>query len=340
MRHRLPGVPPLLSLGRRLLLALVGLPLVLAAGGCGGEDGAEGGGEPDSVSLEAVQAGQPRTVEVPEALVRHLGPDTIRGHRVDGGVSYTYLWSAKGPWALHLLGVDLGRCELDLEVLRAEGPEGGPARRTVTELLEAVTEGALAAVNADFFTPEGVPLGFEVADGRARLRSPRPAFAWRPGQAPWVGDPTPGPDSVIDVGWPLSLREPDPEAELVAGFPALLADGARVDDLSVSERPGFAASRHPRTAVAWDREPDVLWIVVVDGRRPGYSEGMTLPELATVLEALGVEEALNLDGGGSSVMVVEGRAVSRPSDEEGERPVANALAVVRDSTACRARAPR
>lgn len=310
------------------------LPLLVLAGACVAEDGSEREREPDSVSLEAVQARQPRSVEIPDTLARHLGVDTIRGHRVDEGVSYTYVWSAKGPWAVHLLGVDLRRCELDLEVLRAEGPEEGPARQTVTELLAGVAEGALAAVNADFFTPEGVPLGFEIAGGRARLRSPRPAFVWRPGQAPWVGDPTPGPDSVIDAGWPVSLREPDPETELVAGFPELLDEGARVGDLGVSERPGFAASRHPRTAVAWDREPDVLWIVVVDGRQPGYSEGMTLPELTAVLEALGVEEALNLDGGGSSVMVVEGRAMSRPSDEEGERPVANALAVVRDSTAC------
>ncbi len=77
------------------------------------------------------------------------------------------------------------------------------------------------------------------------------------------------------------------------------------------------------------------WVVVVDGRQPDYSVGMTLPELAALFEALGVEEAINLDGGGSSVMVVDGAKVSRPSDAAGERPVVNALGVRRDSAFCR-----
>ena len=61
---------------------------------------------------------------------------------------------------------------------------------------------------------------------------------------------------------------------------------------------------------------------------------MTLPELTTLLEALGVTEALNLDGGGSSVMVVRGTALNRPSDAEGERAVVNALALERDFSGC------
>jgi exopolysaccharide biosynthesis protein len=62
---------------------------------------------------------------------------------------------------------------------------------------------------------------------------------------------------------------------------------------------------------------------------------MTLPELTQLLESLGATEALNLDGGGSSVMVLGGEAVSRPSDAEGERPVGNALAVMKDAGLCR-----
>jgi exopolysaccharide biosynthesis protein len=61
---------------------------------------------------------------------------------------------------------------------------------------------------------------------------------------------------------------------------------------------------------------------------------MTLPELAQLLEALGVDEALNLDGGGSSTLVVDGRPANRPSDPEGERAVVNALALVHDSAGC------
>ncbi|NJD19939.1 MAG: phosphodiester glycosidase family protein, partial [Gemmatimonadetes bacterium] len=80
-----------------------------------------------------------------------------------------------------------------------------------------------------------------------------------------------------------------------------------------------------------------LWLVVVDGRQAPHSLGMTLPELTELLEALGAEEALNLDGGGSSVMVVRGAVHNRPSDEAGERAVVNALALVRDPAACKLR---
>jgi exopolysaccharide biosynthesis protein len=61
---------------------------------------------------------------------------------------------------------------------------------------------------------------------------------------------------------------------------------------------------------------------------------MTLPELADLFEAMGATEALNLDGGGSSVLVVGGRAQNRPSDVTGERPVVNGLALVRDARGC------
>ena len=63
---------------------------------------------------------------------------------------------------------------------------------------------------------------------------------------------------------------------------------------------------------------------------------MTLPELASLIEALGATEALNLDGGGSSVMVLGGRAINSPSDADGERAVVNALAIRRDRAACEA----
>ena len=77
-------------------------------------------------------------------------------------------------------------------------------------------------------------------------------------------------------------------------------------------------------------------LVVIDGRQPGYSVGMTLRETAALLRELGAQEGLNLDGGGSSAMAIVDdsvsrgvRLVNRPSDAAGERAVANALAVVR-----------
>ena len=57
---------------------------------------------------------------------------------------------------------------------------------------------------------------------------------------------------------------------------------------------------------------------------------MTLPEFAGLMIGAGVTEGVNLDGGGSTVMVVEGKIVNAPSDAAGERPVANGLLLVAD----------
>ncbi|RMD98315.1 MAG: phosphodiester glycosidase family protein, partial [Calditrichaeota bacterium] len=65
-----------------------------------------------------------------------------------------------------------------------------------------------------------------------------------------------------------------------------------------------------------------------DGRQEGYSAGMSLFELAEFMRGLGCTEAINLDGGGSTTLVVASRVVNRPSDKTGERPVANALLLV------------
>ena len=90
---------------------------------------------------------------------------------------------------------------------------------------------------------------------------------------------------------------------------------------------------HPRTAVAIDHHRHTLILMVVDGRQPGYSEGVTLAELAKLLAERGGDEALNLDGGGSTTMVCADakgtiRQLNRPIHvgiPGNERPVANHL---------------
>ncbi|RXK59008.1 phosphodiester glycosidase family protein [Lacibacter luteus] len=78
--------------------------------------------------------------------------------------------------------------------------------------------------------------------------------------------------------------------------------------------------KHPRTAMGY-RADGKLIILVVQGRMPGIAEGATLTELAKLLLDLGCVEALNLDGGGSSCMLVNGKETIKPSDKEGQRPV-------------------
>lgn len=122
--------------------------------------------------------------------------------------------------------------------------------------------------------------------------------------------------------------------DAVGGFPMLAVDSSVAPALDSVHTRSLGGVRHPRTAVGIGDGGRRLVLVVVDGRQEGYSAGMTLHELARVMLELGARDAMNLDGGGSSAMAVrtadgQVRVVNRPSDAGGERPVANALAIVR-----------
>jgi hypothetical protein len=116
----------------------------------------------------------------------------------------------------------------------------------------------------------------------------------------------------------------------IGGGPRLLT-GGQYAAAQFGGLEGFAGiltdRRHPRSAVGVLSDGRIV-LLVVDGRRPSHSLGMTLLELAAELRTLGVVDAMNLDGGGSSVLVVGGRPVTVPSEETGERPVADALVVM------------
>jgi Phosphodiester glycosidase len=77
---------------------------------------------------------------------------------------------------------------------------------------------------------------------------------------------------------------------------------------------------HPRTAMGYTANSKLI-ILVVEGRNAGKAEGASLPELANIFLSLGAVEALNLDGGGSSCMLVQGKETIKPSDKEGQRAV-------------------
>lgn len=89
--------------------------------------------------------------------------------------------------------------------------------------------------------------------------------------------------------------------------------------------PAFIQTKHPRTVVGVDRQ-GFIWLVVVDGRQPA-SGGMSFSDLQRLADRLELTDALNLDGGGSSTMVVRGAVVNRPSDSTGPRAVSDAIGV-------------
>ena len=89
----------------------------------------------------------------------------------------------------------------------------------------------------------------------------------------------------------------------------------------------FILDRHPRSFVAIDKDTTHFFLCTVDGRQQ-TSVGMNFSEMAEFLLTIGGWNAINLDGGGSTTMVVDGKIVNSPSDRTGERPVANTLLVV------------
>ena len=123
--------------------------------------------------------------------------------------------------------------------------------------------------------------------------------------------------------------------ETVGGRGVLLIDSVVGVDVDREGNADFQGL-NPRTAagIASVGNDQRLLLVVIDGRQPGYSVGMTLRQTAELLQALGATRAVNLDGGGSSAMVVRDNATgalrvrNKPSDPAGERPVGNALAVL------------
>lgn len=92
---------------------------------------------------------------------------------------------------------------------------------------------------------------------------------------------------------------------------------------------------HPRTAIGIDYETQTIFMLVIDGRQD-FSRGYTMVETATLMAYLGADDALNLDGGGSSTMAArrnDGKARVRNSPSDGQqRPVPNGLAVLYDPT--------
>ena len=118
----------------------------------------------------------------------------------------------------------------------------------------------------------------------------------------------------------LNLNPALPKLEqLIGGNTWLVKDGIANPD---------NGDRHPRTSVGFNEDSTQFYMFVVDGRQPGLSVGMSYKELGDYMKLWGVYQGLNLDGGGSSTMVVRGAVVNSPSDIGGERSVANSLLLI------------
>ncbi|MCX6319201.1 MAG: phosphodiester glycosidase family protein [Bacteroidetes bacterium] len=114
----------------------------------------------------------------------------------------------------------------------------------------------------------------------------------------------------------------------VGGGPVLMESGTVF--IANNEERKFAGKaiddKHPRTGIGYTSDRKLI-ILVIQGRFPGVAEGATLRQEAQLFKDIGCFEAMNLDGGGSSAMLINGKETIRPSDKEGQRAVPAVLLV-------------
>jgi hypothetical protein len=251
--------------------------------------------------------------------------------------------------------IDLADPHVSLHVSRA-GPDPDGDGKWQTTLMPpsqiAKREGFELTVNGDFFfvkkeetkkpdakAVEVKPTDAKPADGKPAAAPPAPppppyfADQWATVAGPavtdgqtWATTPKPRPCLVLKKSGkvtiePLTRPGPD-DVQVIAGNVMLVEAGQMV--------PHENPARHPRTVVGLDAGAARLIILVLDGRRTGVAEGMSYAELSREMIAAGCDRALNLDGGGSSVMVLRDGdkfTIKNHPSNESERPVANVLGI-------------
>ena len=127
----------------------------------------------------------------------------------------------------------------------------------------------------------------------------------------------------------LAAADLDEADHIVNGAGLLRREGRVFTDWKLEglSTDAFTDARHPRTLIGIDKH-GFVWLGAIDGRQPDYSIGMRFADLQRLADRLELTDALNLDGGGSTTMVVRGQVVNRPSDLTGPRPVADAIVVL------------
>ncbi len=116
---------------------------------------------------------------------------------------------------------------------------------------------------------------------------------------------------------------------MVGGWPRIIEDGINLFAIKDSVEGTFykfSAVKHPRSGIGFSKDSTKIYLVTVDGRQESMS-GMSLKEFADFMISQGSYQALNLDGGGSTTMVLNGEVVNSPSDSDGERKVGNCLVI-------------
>ncbi|HUS20300.1 MAG TPA: phosphodiester glycosidase family protein [Terriglobales bacterium] len=254
------------------------------------------------------------------------------------GVVYTAEKRTNPPEEIHAVTVDLNKVRV--RTVPAGPDPDGPGKWQTTLMPTskiAQREEFDIAVNGDFFA---IPRGKD-AEGEAAQKlfeNGVPALATGPAMTDgktWSTAEKARQCLVADVKGRIHLLEaatpPLRSSQVICGRDFLVVDGkAQFTDEGVTYKPGEFRNVNPRTAVGLDKKGKRLFLLVVDGRSE-LSRGMTYGQLAAEMVRLGAYTAINLDGGGSSTLVLREangalRVMNKPSDKK-ERAVANVLGV-------------
>ena len=247
--------------------------------------------------------------------------------RLYRGVEYTRtVRITPRPIVAHVITIDMRTPGLRVLVTPADdrGSDLPLRARTTTEFLAEFD--VQVAINGDGFSPwwsRGPADYYPHSGDPVRPRGD----AVSRGRGYW-GTSEPFPTLYINSRNRLSFDAPAKPFNAISGEAMLVTAGNPIPDLEDTQL-------HPRSAVGYSQNGRYLYLVAVDGRQPFYSDGATLAELAELMTSLGAQYAMNLDGGGSSTLVVEGRdglprILNSPIDNYipgRERPVGNHLGV-------------
>ncbi len=254
-------------------------------------------------------------------------PQLPAREKLFSGIAYSRLVRlAPRPLMIHVITVDTRGTGVRVLVTPPDDRDGEyPLRaRTTSQFLQEF--GMSVAINGDGFSPwwsRGVA-DYYPHDGDPV--APRGTTASR-GKLYWTSQAA-VPTLYVSSRTTFSFDAPAKPFNAISGETLLASGGNRLPDLD-------DAVTQPRSAIGYSRNGRYLYLVVVDGRQPFYSEGMTVKELADLMLSLGAEYAMNLDGGGSSTLVVRDakgnvRVLNSPIDNYipgRERPVANHLGI-------------
>ena len=255
-------------------------------------------------------------------------PIPVKHKYFDGITYYREVSLYPHPMVAHVLVIDTKTANINLLVTPPDETTGAPLKaRTTSQFMQEF--GVQIAINGDGFSPwwsrnpadyyphvgdPVTPNGYAASNGKSYSDGNEPTlYISRRNYLTFDYNPSQRPSRIYQA---------------ISGERMLVLKGESVPGLDNS-------TRNPRTAIGTNQNGRYLILVVVDGRQPFYSDGATFVELANLLIEHGAYVGMNMDGGGSSTMVIVGSdgkslILNSPIDNYipgRERPVANHLGI-------------